>query len=438
MATGTTPRLLVAAENGGLDTVTFDSDGFPRGVRQLVPFTSPGPVLAAVLSRPETGAALLAVADREAVRIWSRSGETWTETAQMVGHHDPVRAISPLILPDGRHMLLTGGDDTTLRLWHARDETPDPTSGDGLILACASDGAALVTGTDRGRIRWWDLASGQPDGQTLRQQSGVRALAWDGHVLATGGTDGFVRMSVPGEARSRWDRLHKHRGRVFTLVFFRSRARRRRFASGGVDSVVRVWDADTGRAVGSPLTGHAGHVRELVPVPDSDGADRLIAGCRSRVLRVWREIAPDRYEPVDLSLSSPDVAMAVAGDVLAIGTEDGTVELRSGSDLSERLAVRRLAGAGQLSSLAAGLVDGRWLLVAGNRSGQVLIHDLSGERLLRTVLLPLGQQALGLSLDSGHMIVRTGRGVLVTALDPRMVAPSAGGEPQIPLRQSER
>lgn len=138
--------------------------------------------------------------------------------------------------PDGR-TLAAAGADSSLELWNVRSAKRTARSAvsrasvragatDSALraLAFAPDGRAVATADNR--VRLWSVAGGNlkqvrvfdPGGSTLL---GI-AFAPNGHVLATGGMDGTVRL----------------------------------------------WNTSTGHAVGSAMPGHAGIVRNISFSPD--------------------------------------------------------------------------------------------------------------------------------------------------------------------------
>jgi WD40 repeat protein len=58
----------------------------------------------------------------------------------------------------------------------------------------------------------------------------------------------------------------------------------RTLASGGTDGTVRLWDAATGQPLGPPLTGHPGFVNSVAFSPDGK---TLASGGGDRTVRLW-------------------------------------------------------------------------------------------------------------------------------------------------------
>ena len=118
-------------------------------------------------------------------------------------------AVTAAALPDGTPVIVSAGDDGTVRVWRLTDGTPigEPLRGhDGAVNAVTA--AALPDGTpvivsagDDGTVRVWRLTDGTPIGEPLRGHndavSAVTPAALpDGTavIISAGGYDGTVRV----------------------------------------------------------------------------------------------------------------------------------------------------------------------------------------------------------------------------------------------------
>ena len=125
--------------------------------------------------------------------------------------------------PNGRH-IVTGSDDTTLRIWDAETGAVDGGHTASVqSVVYSPDGREIISGPVDIAVRTWDAGTGVEVGKPLEGHTGpVRSVAHpsDGqHII-----------------------------------------------SGSEDQTVRIWDAKTGTTVSKPLV-HAG----LYAQPDPDG-----------------------------------------------------------------------------------------------------------------------------------------------------------------------
>jgi WD40 repeat protein len=114
-------------------------------------------------------------------------------------------AVATAVLPDGRPIAVTGGEDATVRIWDLATGTPMFVGHTGGVAAVATgvlpDGRPIaVTGGKDATVRVWDLATGTPMadlfiGRTHRVRAVATAVLPDGRPIAiTGGEDATVRI----------------------------------------------------------------------------------------------------------------------------------------------------------------------------------------------------------------------------------------------------
>jgi hypothetical protein len=159
-------------------------------------------------------------------------------------------------------------------------------------------------------IRRFDALTGTRIGKPLRDHDGwVRAITTyptaNGHVLVTGGDDGYVR---------RWDAntggligtplpAHGDLG-VSALAAYTTKDGHQGLATGGYDGLVRRWDIQRGVPIGGPLTDHRGGVLAIATYATADGPVIASAGWDGTV-RLWdattgRQLRRVSVEPIQL------------------------------------------------------------------------------------------------------------------------------------------
>jgi WD40 repeat protein len=335
-------------------------------------------------------------------------------------------------------MVVSGGDDGTVRLWHPQGRGAQEAPMQGKVTVCAFLGSGaeqtVVAATDRGVVRRWSASTGQvdPEFSIPRHDGAIHALAaveaaGRPPILATAGAERVVRMWCLDRSRPVSDPHAWHQGTIGTLTAFVNVAGQPRVASGAADGAVRLWDPFTGRSIGDPLTGFRGSVRRLSATVDSAGVPVLVAQGDANTVRLWREVAADRYRFTDVVVASRVRATAVTAGAVLIGRDNGDVQFHD-PETRARLEVVRVANE-SLLSLAVLRTRGQDLLAAGMAESRVRLWTMVGFALRRTILLPLGQHPLSLAWHAHRLIVRTGHGVLAVALDPRIEGSSAVSAP---------
>ena len=119
---------------------------------------------------------------------------------------------------EGRTVIVSGGDDATVRVWDAATGNPigDPYTGhtDGVnavAIGQVEGRTVIVSGGADATVRVWDAATGTPIGDPYTGHTdGVNAVAIgqvEGRtVIVSGGDDATVRVWDAGE-RTAWEHL---------------------------------------------------------------------------------------------------------------------------------------------------------------------------------------------------------------------------------------
>jgi WD40 repeat protein len=211
--------------------------------------------------------------------------------AHQVFHGSTIR--SAAVQPEGEPPLLaTGGADGKVRLWNLLTGEPvgDPLAGhQGEVnhVAFSDDGRRLVSVGEDGVALVWDVATGHPVGHPLRHDKSIAFAAFS-----------------PG-AREQASRY------VITA---------------SADKTARVWDATTGDPVGEPLR-HEGRVLHAAFRPGGESV--VTAGADNRAI-LWR-LSPDTgaAQLNELKHAGPVayVAFSRDGRLLATASADATVGL---------------------------------------------------------------------------------------------------------------
>lgn len=272
---------------------------------------------------------------------------------------------------------------------------------DAMNCLCYSpDGSRVVTASDDGKIKVWDINSGFCLMTFTEHIGGVTAISFakKGQVMFSASMDGTVRA---------WDLIRFRNFRTFTAP------ERVQFTSLAVDPSgeivvagsqeefeIFVWSVQTGALLDS-LAGHEGPISCL-----AFGAEGSVLASSSwdKTVRVWNIFSRTQLsEPI---LMEHDVlALAVRPDSkeLAVSTLNGYIlthdvelteqthsldikkDVFAGRHMSDRFELKNSARARNFTTLAYSF-DGQ-ALVAGGNNNSICLYDVADEVLLKRFIV---------------------------------------------------
>ncbi|MED6218091.1 hypothetical protein PIB30_023806 [Stylosanthes scabra] len=135
---------------------------------------------------------------------------------------------------------------TTVYLWDATNGstselvTVDDENGPITSVSWAPDGRHIAIGLNNSEVQLWDSASNKQL-RTLRggHRQRVGSLAWNNHILTTGGMDGRI---INNDVRIRSHIVETYRGHEQEVCGLKWSASGQQLASGGNDNLLYIWD----------------------------------------------------------------------------------------------------------------------------------------------------------------------------------------------------
>jgi WD40 repeat protein len=244
-------------------------------------------------------------------------------------------------------------------------------------VAFSPDGQLLATGDTDGEIRLYQVADGQQLRTFLGHTGWIGAIAFssDSSILVSGSEDQTVRLwdintglakkTFKGHAHGVWSVTFSPDGHML--------------ASGSWDKTLRLWDVNTGSCL-KVLSGHNSWVHSVAFSPDGQ---TLVSGSWDKTLRLWDVSTGEAlrtFQGHDDGVHS--VAFSPDGYTIASASSDQTVRLW---DVSTGLALRSFKGHDDEVWSVTFSPDGH-MLASGSRDQTVKLWSAS-EGLCRKTML---------------------------------------------------
>ncbi len=210
------------------------------------------------------------------IQLWDlASGQ---ERKRLRGPTDNIYSVA--ISPDGQ-AIAAGSADKLVWLW-LRDASGPTTAcvrgHTGTVSAVAFVATdSLLSASHDGTVRQWDLQTGKTKGHLLGGVGPIYALAYGAKRVAVAGRDG-VAVRAPGAAN--FHKLSGHEGPVLCCAISPDG---KLIASGGTDGTVRLYRAEDGLAVAC----YPGHHRSVRAVAFATSSDVVYSGSEDGTLRRW-------------------------------------------------------------------------------------------------------------------------------------------------------
>ncbi len=313
------------------------------------------------------------------------SGSMLTDLRLRGDRHE---VLSAEFSPDGRHIVAAARDGTA-RVWNADGSgAPLELEGHANTLWSASfspDGRRIATASEDGTVRVWSIdGSGEPlvlrgperrddfEGRMLRM---VWDVAWspDGRQIASAWEDGKVRIwnVASGEVGAT---LKGHRDKVRSVAYSPDG---RLIVTASRDGTARIWNADA-KGKCRILKGH-GHA--VTSAEFSPGGSRILTASSDRTARIWNAdgegeplVVYDHEDSVSSAAWSPD------GRYVVTASDDGKAQVWMADGATSHLVLK---GHERWVRSAAWSPDGRRIVTAsGDGTLRVWRFEDTGETIL--------------------------------------------------------
>nr|XP_032526588.1 F-box/WD repeat-containing protein 7 [Danaus plexippus plexippus] len=258
------------------------------------------------------GKRILSGSDDTTLKVWSAVNGKCLRT--LVGHSGGVW--SSQMVGD---LVISGSTDRTLRVWNAKTgQCLKVLAGHTSTVRCMHlHQNRVVSGSRDATLRVWSI----PDGRCLRVLVGhlaaVRCVQYDGKVVVSGAYDYFVKVWNPDTGEC-LHTLAGHTNRVYSLQFDGVHV-----VSGSLDTSIRVWDVESGQ-LKHTLTGHQSLTSGM-----ELHSNILVSGNADSTVKVWDITTghclhtlsgPNKHQSAVTCLQSSNRFVITSSD-------DGTVKL---------------------------------------------------------------------------------------------------------------
>ena len=287
----------------------------------------------------------------------------------MRGHIDWVIGVAHL--PDGRR-IITCSDNGSLRLWEIEsgtqigDDWRDGGREQVCSIALSPNSRTVASGGRDGQVRLWDVETKKVVAKWTGHANCVGSVCWsaDGERVVSGSEDGTIRVWDVESGDTLLGPIRTGHRDVHAVIYSPDT---RKIATSGYDRALKIWDATTGN-----LLSTIKHDEEVWSLAWTSDQKKIITGSYASIrifdTATWQQIAilkGHKGSVYSLSLFQND-------RLLASVSFDETARLWN---LDTNLPVGPPLQHRDIVDSAAISVDGK-LLVTGCRDGSAYVWDI--------------------------------------------------------------
>ncbi|KAG2047257.1 WD40 repeat-like protein [Suillus hirtellus] len=245
------------------------------------------------------------------------------------GHTDEVRGV--IHMPGG-HRIITCSDDGSLRVWNLKSgKQIGEDWRDGVYgvrrIALSPDGKKVVSGSGDGGVRLWDIDTCKVIARWMGHIKAVESVSWsgDGRRVLSGSSDGTARQWDVESGETILEPIETGHTVVGVAVYSADMSI---FATSGRDepeteSSIKIWNTKTGELVAT-LKGHGQMVSCLAWTKDGK---TLISGSIGSSIRTWNTKTWKQTALLETSGCVFAIAISPNERILASALWDSTVLL---------------------------------------------------------------------------------------------------------------
>ncbi|MEZ6139503.1 MAG: serine/threonine-protein kinase [Zavarzinella sp.] len=282
------------------------------------------------------------------------------------------------------NLFATGTEDGKLKFW-------DPTTGNiqGELKSYNSPiwavgfgplGEKVAAAADDGTVRLWNVKTSEEE-QTLPHSYPVRSMAFSpsGFKVATGTRNGAVTIWDARSGMTQLRTIGHEQGVVLCMAFSTDD---KMVASACSDKTVKVWDADNAKLLYT-LAGHDGPVDCVA----FDPTNKYIAtGGWDKKLRIWNRANGELLSTIDVQCDEIwSIGYTPDGHYLFLGGQDGSIVCINAKTEETIGKFINPGGAAQVVTVSK---DGKTLAV-GSRDGTVRLWEIYTDLPFMTALAKL-------------------------------------------------
>ncbi|MEM6612814.1 MAG: CHAT domain-containing protein, partial [Cyanobacteria bacterium P01_C01_bin.72] len=318
------------------------------------------------------------------------------ERASFEGHKYDVNSVA--ISNDGNY-IVSGSDDGKVKLWDVKGQTLIHTFAghkyDVNSVAISSDGNYIVSGGADYTVKLWDVKE-----QTLihtfaghKYDVNSVAISSDGNYIVSGGADYTVKLwDVKKQTVVRTFEGHKYDVNSVTIS-----SDGNYIVGGSSTGSVKLWNIK-GQTVARTFNGHR---HQIDSVAISRDGNYIVSGGADHTVKLWdvkEQTLIHTVEGHQASINS--VVVSSDGNHIVSASSDRTVKLWS---VKEQTLVRTFNGHQHEINSVAISNDGNYI-VSGGRDRTVKLWDIKGQTLVRTFEEQNWDLSMTISNDGNYIV----------------------------------